>query len=221
MQDLRLAPAGLEDVPKGPGGRCVCRADSAPLDARVRRWGRQTRVSDVRLLTTGLVFPTLLWSAEQSAPRSPFSESLYFSRKPTAGMVFFSPLLKMLPPPLLASASDGLAGSPSAEPYLTATSVNEPWLPGVGVEGLISVPPLLDFWLFPETRDTLMSAARGLIEIWTWIIHAPLMSPGSLLTMNSRRVDLDVWARVGLIAAEVRTTPPPHSLFMPAVYFMC
>lgn len=52
-----------------------------------------------------------------------------------------------------------------------------------------------------------MSVARRLIEIWTWIIHAPLMSPGSLLTMNSRRVDLDVWrtARVALIGAEVRT----------------
>lgn len=52
-----------------------------------------------------------------------------------------------------------------------------------------------------------MSVARRLIEIWTRIIHAPLMSPGSLLTVNSRRVDLDVWraARAALIAAEVRT----------------
>lgn len=37
------------------------------------------------------------------------------------------------------------------------------------------------------------------------------MSPGSLLTVNSRRVDLDVWrahcVRVALIAAEVRTEP--------------
>lgn len=38
----------------------------------------------------------------------------------------------------------------------------------------------------------LMSLAHRLIEIWTWIIHAWLMSLGSLLTMNSRRVDLDV-----------------------------
>lgn len=38
----------------------------------------------------------------------------------------------------------------------------------------------------------LMSLACRLIEIWTWIIHAWLMSLGNLLTMNSRRVDLDV-----------------------------
>lgn len=65
-----------------------------------------------------------------------------------------------------------------------------------------------------------MSVARRLIEIWTWIIHAPLMSLGSLLTMNSRRVDLDVWCavRVGLNAAEVIKG---SSLLKPAVIFMC
>lgn len=55
----------------------------------------------------------------------------------------------------------------------------------------------------------LMSVACRLIEIWTWIIHGQLMSLGSLLTVNSRRVDLNVWCavRVGLIAAEVRKAP--------------
>lgn len=84
--------------------------------------------------------------------------------------------------------------------------------PGGGGRGgaFISLSSLLNL-VISGTR-TLTSVTRRLIEIWTWIIHAPLMSLGSLLTTKSRRVDLDVWraARVGLIAAEVRNAPPPN-----------
>lgn len=48
------------------------------------------------------------------------------------------------------------------------------------------------FWSTHTHTHILMSLACRLIEIWTWIIHAWLMSLGSLQSMNSRRVDLDV-----------------------------
>lgn len=41
-----------------------------------------------------------------------------------------------------------------------------------------------------------MRLARRLIEIWTWIIHAWLTSPGSLQRTYSRQVDLHVQRRV-------------------------
>lgn len=97
-----------------------------------------------------------------------------------------------------------------AEFYLSHTSVIELWL---WASAFISHSPLLN--LVISGTHTLMSVARRLIEIWTWIIHAPLMSLGSLLTMNSRRVDLDVWcalcAHVGLNAAEVMKGPHIHA----------